>query len=298
VASRLFDLYMPVFWVAVVVFVLVEAAIIYVLVRFRRRPEQTELPPQTHGNTRLELAWTIAPAIILGIVAIPTVDTLVDLSRTPDNALQVKAIAHQWWWEFQYEDGQVITGGEMHIPVGRPVEVTVESGDVIHNFWVPNLAGKIYAIPNHTNKMWLNAREPGTYYGQCAEFCGISHAWMKFAAKAESQEDFERWLASERGRTPPTGLAAQGEQTFLGLACIGCHAVAGTTAQGRTGPNLTNFGNRDRFAGWYLENNDENLRRWLKNPQAVKPGAKMPNLNLSDEQVDQLVAYLNSLTYK
>lgn len=296
VSEKLFDLIRPIFYIAAVVFVLVEGAILFIIFRYRRKPDQDprDLPPQIHGNNRLELTWTILPALVLAGISIPTVQTIVDLSERPENSLEVIATAHQWWWEFEYPELGVTTAGEMHIPVDRPIYVTVRSEDVIHNFWVPRLAGKIYAIPNHDNHMWLDAKDPGVYFAQCAEFCGTSHARMKFAARAVSQAEFDEFVAFNKRTPAPTGAALVGQQTYQGLACIGCHAITGIS-EGQTGPNLTNFATREKFAGWYEDNNTENLRDWLRNPSGVKPGALMPNLNLTDQQIEELIAYMQSL---
>jgi cytochrome c oxidase subunit 2 len=268
------------------------------------------LPVQTHGNTRLEIAWTIAPAALLAVLTIPTIAKIVDLSRTPANALVVDVIAHQWWFEFRYRgpNGQeIITANELRIPVGRPIQARITSTDVIHSFWVPNLAGKQDAVPNHTNELNFSAKAPGLYQGQCAEFCGSSHALMRFIVIAEPQATFDQWLADQARPAPnfTTGSAARGQQVFMGNACIGCHAIAGTAAQGRTGPDLTHFGSRVTIAANRLSKDDpENLVNWIKHPQKYKPGAKMPNwgegtpgegVKLSDEDIRALADYLQAL---
>jgi cytochrome c oxidase subunit 2 len=302
ISEKITNLYGIVFAIAVVVFILVEGALVFVLIRYRRRRGQEgQLPTQLHGNTPLEISWTIIPTLILAVLAIPTISTIRELDAAPADALQIHVIGHQWWWEFRYPDSGVVTADELHIPVGRPVKVTLNSADVIHSFWVPNLAGKTDVVPNHNNTMWFEAKEPRTYSGQCAEFCALSHAKMKFTVVAESQSDFDAWLRAESApAATPTGLAAQGQQTFFGLPCIGCHTINGPTvnglqAIGTVGPNLTHFAARERFAGAWLENTPANLRLWLQNPPAIKPGSKMPNYNLTDEQITQLIAYLESL---
>lgn len=299
VAERLMDLLNPLLIVAGFVLVGVTLAVTYVLIRYRRKRGQDprDLPPQWHGNNKLELGWTIIPVVVLAIIAFPTVDSIVDLSEEQPDALQLRVVAHQWWWEFEYPDLGAKTGGEVVIPTNQRIQVSLESNDVIHSFWIPRLAGKLDVIPGHVNKMWFDAREEGVYWGQCVEFCGTVHALMKFGVRAVSPEDFDQWVRENQAPPRPTdALARQGEQTFMGLACIGCHAINGsTTAVGVTGPNLTGFGDRERFAGWYFENNEENLRRWLANPADLKQHVKMPNLGLNDEQITQLIAYLQSL---
>jgi cytochrome c oxidase subunit 2 len=303
VSEKITELFWIVFAIAVVVFVLVEGALVFALIRYRHRRDRAgQLPTQLHGSTPLEITWTIIPTVILAALAIPTISTIRELDAAPEDALEVRVIGHQWWWEFQYPESGVVTADELHIPVGRPVKVTLNSADVIHSFWVPKLAGKTDVVPNHNNTMWFQAKEAGVYSGQCAEFCALSHAKMKFSVVAESQADFDAWLRAEAAPapTPTTELARQGEQAFFGLPCIGCHTIKGPTvnglqALGTTGPNLTHFALRDRFAGSWLENNPENLRLWLQNPPAIKPGSLMPNYNLTDEQITQLIAYLESL---
>ena len=301
VAEAITDLFVPVYWIAVAVFVLVEGALVYALLRYRRRPGQEGLPSQSHGSTPLEITWTIIPAVLLAGIAVPTVDRIRYLSDTPPDPLEVTVTAQQWWWGFEYPGADVVTADEMYIPVGRPVKVTLQSADVIHSFWVPQLAGKTDVIPSRNpkqklNQMWFNAREPGRYSGQCAEFCALSHAKMKLAVVAVPPAEFDAWLQQQRQpAATPTGLALQGQQTFLGLPCIACHTIRGTAAQGKVGPDLTHFASRERFAGSWLPNNEENLRSWLADPPAIKPGSKMPSYNLSDEQLTQLVAYLQSL---
>ncbi|MGH2350349.1 MAG: cytochrome c oxidase subunit II, partial [Chloroflexota bacterium] len=211
-------------------------------------------------------------------------------------------IGHQWWWEFQYPELGVTTANELHIPVGVPINLELESADVIHSFWVPHLAGKTDAIPGRVNRLWFLADEPGTYNGQCAEFCGIEHALMRMLVIAESQSEFDAWVRNERSipafaatPTAQDSLVTRGAQLFANGVCITCHTIRGTAAQGKVGPELTHVGSRQTIAANTLPNTPEGLERWLRNPQAVKPGNLMPNLNLSDEDIDALVAYLQSL---
>lgn len=304
VSKRINDLFFPVFWVAVAIFVVVEGLLLFAVLRFRQRPGREALPQQVHGNTRLEVGWTILPSLILAVIAIPTISTIVDLSRKPDNPLEVRVIAHQWWWEFQYRDPsapnkQVYVANEMHIPVGRKIYATVESVDVIHSFWIPNLAGKMDAIPGKQNHIWFSAKQPGVYQGQCAEFCGDSHALMRFVVIAQPESEFNQWLQgqAQQARTPTGGSAARGFEVFMGNACIACHAIEGTNAQGRIAPNLTHFGSRLTLGANRLENTPENVVRWIKNPQAVKPGAKMPAWQgvLSEDDIKAIADYLESL---
>jgi cytochrome c oxidase subunit 2 len=295
VSRQLNHLFIPVFWIAVVVFVLVGGLVTVCIVRFRARSDD-EAPRQIHGNTRLELTWTIMPALLLGIIAIPTVKMVFDVNRYPKNAMTVEVTGHRWWWQFDYQGMNVHTANELHIPVHQKVVINLASVDVIHNFWVPELAGKIYAIPGRHNRLLLEADQPNTYYGQCAEFCGTSHANMRLKVIAQSSADFATWTAQqEQGPvTTTTAEAANGQQVFTQVGCSGCHTIRGLSS-GVVGPDLTHFKSRDTFAGSIFANNDNNLRLWLTNPPAEKPGSVMPNLNLTQDQISKLVAYLDTL---
>ncbi|HEY2954249.1 MAG TPA: cytochrome c oxidase subunit II [Candidatus Eisenbacteria bacterium] len=285
-----------VFWVAII-FVLVQGALIYAVVRFRARPGAPD-PKPVHGNTTLEIAWTIAPAVILALVAVPTVLTIFHTQgKPPANALTVKVIGHQWWWEFQYPEYGVTTGSEMHVPLGRAVGVDIESADVAHSFWLPAMAGKRDALPNHTNHLWFTAESTGVFPGQCAELCGISHANMRMKLVVTTKEEFERWVAVQKSAPaePEAGsLAATGKETFAQSACIGCHTIQGVSA-GIIGPDLTHFGSRTTIAGAMFPNDTEHLAKWITEPDKRKPGTLMLNLGLAPEQVTALVAYLQSL---
>ena len=316
-AREVKTLFERVFWFgAVPVFVLVEGGIVLILIKYRHRKGRDRMPPQIHGNTRLEIGWTILPAVILAVVMVPTIATIWDLARQPpDDALHVTVIGQQWWWKFEYTDddmqtaaetsGPITTANELVIPTDRVVYLTVLSGvggindaAVIHSFWVPELAGAQDAIPNHENHILLQADEPGTYEGQCKEFCGLSHALMKFHVRAVSPADFDAWSAGQKedAVTPTAGLAATGLDAFMNGACINCHAVQGTAAQGLAGPNLTHFHSRECFAGCLLQTDSaDDISRWLRDPPAVKPGSYMPNYHLSESDIEALTAYLQTL---
>jgi cytochrome c oxidase subunit 2 len=306
--SRTIDnLFEPVFWIATGVFVLVEGLLVFALIRFRQRGGEARAVKQIHGNTRLEIIWTILPAVLLAGIAVPTIATIVDLSRRPSgDVLDVTVVGKQWWWQIEYPtfDPGVVTANEVHIPVNRPVYLTLESEDVIHSFWVPSLAGKQDLVPGSETHLTIQADEPGVYLGQCAEYCGLSHANMRIRVVAQTQPQFDSWVAEQQQVAPEPGsdLAAQGRDLFLneqflgGQGCFSCHAVQGTDAAAQVGPNLSHFASRQTFAGALLENNDENLRRWLENPPEIKPGSLMPDYNLTPEEIDALVAYLRSLT--
>jgi cytochrome c oxidase subunit II len=330
-AEKLKDLFVPVFWVAVFVFVVVEGAIIWIAIRYRHRKGRDRIPAQIHGNTRLEIGWTIAPALILAGVMVPTVASIWDLARpAPDDALHVTVRGLQWWWDFKYTDedmrtnygdrAKIRTADVLVIPEDRVVSLSLEGagGDivkpdpedsdyvVIHSFWIPELAGKQDVVPGRTNRILLQADHPGTYEGQCAEFCGLQHGRMIARVRALSAEDWEAWVVSQKRSavTPSDPLAREGMNLFLGPlsegrgSCVECHAVGGTTAAGLAGPELTHFADptHECFAGCIWETTDrEALEAWLRNPDAVKLGSKMPNYHLTEQEIDALVAYLYSL---
>lgn len=319
VAQRQEDLLWVVIVGALIVLFAVQGALIYTIIRFRRKPEHgNAIPEQTHGNTRLEIAWTAAPIIVLAVIAVPTVMTLVDLAEEPPaDALHIRAVGHQWWWEFQYPEQDLTASNELHIPVGRPVSITLESADVIHSFWIPKIAGKVDMVPNHTNTLptfTVPAGYEGTYLGQCAELCGTAHALMRFRVIAQSPADFEGWVAAQQA--PPVesteALAQSGMEVFRGAgACTLCHIVDGTnleleetTPRVRKGPNLTHYASRTTLAAGMLDNTPHNLALWLQDPDELKPDNLMsaeapvyltPALALDDGQIDALVAYLQSL---
>ena len=243
------------FWV-VVIFVIVQGLLVYAVVRFRARPGAPE-PKHIHGNTMLEIAWTIAPAFILAAVAVPTVLTIYKTqAKPPDDALVVKAIGHQWWWEFQYPAEGVTTGSEMHIPVGRTVSVEIESADVLHSFWFPAMGGKRDAVPTRTNRIFFTADSVGTYMGQCAELCGLQHANMHMKLFVTQPAEFDAWVASQKAPPvePDSGtIAFEGKQIFTESASVACHTLEGVTA-GTIGPNLTHVASRGMIAGETFQN--------------------------------------------
>jgi cytochrome c oxidase subunit 2 len=293
------------FWfilvVSTVVFVAVVSALLYSIIRFRARPGAPE-PVQLHGNTKLEIAWTVAPSVVLLIVLVITITTMFGLQQPASaKTITVNAVGHQWWWEFQYPDSRIVTADEMWIPTGTVVHVNLISDNVIHSFWVPQLSGKTDVIPGHDNTMWLQADRSGWYRGECAEFCGTQHAHMDFLVHAVSASDYQAWVSQQQAvaAQPTDPKAIAGQQLFTTSACVGCHAINGVTkgsGAGLIGPNLTHFGGRQWIAGGVVDNTPANLAAWIRDAQAVKPGSDMPAFpNLSQSQVDELVAYLESL---
>jgi cytochrome c oxidase subunit 2 len=298
------DLFTTIFWWAVVVFVLVEAMLLFTVLKFRERPGSPE-PKDIHGHTAMEIAWTLAPAVILIFVAVPTIKTIFKVDGSaPANALQVKVIGHQWWWEYQYPDLGVTTANELHLPQGKTAAIAITSADVIHSFWPPRQGGKRDAIPGKINRIAFTPDSTGIYLGQCAEFCGASHAHMGLRVVVEDSATFAQWVAQQK-EVPPasdklTGLVKDGAEAFKKIrdpadhSCIACHTVQGV-AMGIKGPNLTHVGSRTTIAAGTLPMSTEGITRWLKDPPGVKPGSLMPNIGLTDQEITALAAYLQSL---
>jgi cytochrome c oxidase subunit 2 len=309
------DLFFLAFWIAVVIFVLVEGLIVFAAIRYRAR-RRDEAPMQIHGNTRLEIVWTIIPALLLLFIGVPTIRGIFTLAARPrGDVLTVRVVAHQWWWEFQYPEQRIVTANELHIPVDRPVFLQLEVSEtpggqeqfgippaapVIHSFWVPKISGKQDMIPGRVNALTIEADEPGTYFGQCAEFCGISHANMRLRVIAQVAGEFDAWVSAQQAEaTAPTpgSDAVEGAelfQQFPGGSCLACHGIDPSQG-GSVGPNLAHFGSRTTFAAGLFPNDARLLEKWLRNPAAMKPGSKMPNYNLSNDHIEALVAYLQGL---
>jgi cytochrome c oxidase subunit II len=313
------DLIRWVFLLALVVFVFVQGLIVYSVVKFRRKPDDDgSLPVQVHGNTRLEIVWTVIPAVILALIAVPTVQGIFSQMEEPDDGLVVEVIGHRWWFEYYYPDFDIYTANELVIPTDTPVRLEMTAADnqrspdrgVVHSFWIPRLAGKQDLVPGQTTFLNLQADEPGRYLGQCAEYCGLSHVNMRARAVAVEQADFDTWVEEQQApaEVPTDGLEAEGAALFADLgdgrqACIACHQVytEGDTRGPGQGPDLTHLFSREEFAGAIVDLDEENLRAWLADPDAIKPmqyesnGIGMPNLDLSEDELDALVAYLMTL---
>ncbi len=297
-AAEVDGLFRGIFWWAVVVFVVVETLLLVALVRFRRRAGAAE-PQQTHGHTALEIGWTIAPALILVFIAVPTIRSIFRTSGTaPEGALRIEVIGHQWWWEFRYPDLGITTANELHVPVGTPVALEMTTADVIHSFWAPRLGGKRDVIAGRINRISFTADSAGTFLGQCAEFCGESHANMRLRVEAEPPGAFAAWVARQAGGPAPLdsgSLAWRGRQVFARSACIGCHVMEDVpVARSAIGPNLSHVGSRTTIASGLFPNDAEHLRRWVANAPAMKPGSLMPPMILSEPDLDAIVAYLQS----
>lgn len=294
--KSLLDIYSTIFWIDTFLFILVQGLLIYIVLRFRARGNETSLPEQVHGNTQMEIGWTIAPVLVLLVIAIPTVSFIFESqAQAEPDALVVNVTGKQWWFKMEYPGYGFETANELHVPSGKQVDLRLQSDNVIHSFWAPQVFAKRDMMPGRVNHITFKADTEGTFLGQCAEYCQDSHALMKFRVVVDSPEEFEAWTARQKTPVAEADANSAGFQAFQTATCSVCHAVAGTSAQGNLGPNLTHVGSRTHVAAGVLENNEANLRLWLKNPDAIKPGSKMPNLNLSDEQITALVAYLQSL---
>jgi cytochrome c oxidase subunit 2 len=307
-AASIRDLFYLVLGITGAIFVLVEGALIYSAVRFRQRKAPTEREPaQVYGSQPLEVAWTVAPLLIVFVLFLVVVRSVVEAQEGNDDSavLHVQVIGHQWWWEFVYPDdanaqATFRTANELHVPAtadGQPVRIEVEllSADVIHSFWVPRLAGKTDLIPGRTNRMWFTSEQPAIYFGQCAEFCGMQHANMKLRVVAESEHDFRQWQENERKSAVDDVAVAGGRERFLALACVNCHTIRGTPARGTVGPDLTHLMSRRTIAAGAAENDRDRLRAWIAEPDSIKPGSEMPNMHLAREDVELVAGYLETL---
>jgi len=284
------------------VFMLVAVLVFYCAYRFRAREGDTREPAQIEGHTRLEIGWTIAPVLILTGLLFLTVRAMAASDPPVDRDPDLTIIGHQWWWEVRYPSGAV-TANEIHIPTGKALVFRLESADVVHDFWVPELGRKMDATPGRPTSIWLQADQPGTYVGTCAEYCGMQHAWMRILVVAEEPAKFADWERHELlAASAPSATAAsetRGAAVFGSMACINCHAIKGTAGPSpetaRFAPDLTHLAERVTLGAGVLANTPADLARWLKNPQAIKTGCHMPDAQLTDAQVADLVAYFETL---
>ncbi len=290
------DLFYVVLVICGVILAIVTGLVAYSLVRSRARAGAGE-PRQVFGNRRLEILWTVVPFLVLVLIFALTVRAM-RVSDAPETGPpDLVVIGHQWWWEVRYAKPGLVTANEIHIPVKKRLSVRLESADVIHDFWAPELARKMDMIPGLTNHIWLEADKPGTYLGACAEYCGAEHAWMRFQVIAQPPAEFDAWAAQQAQPAPAaaSGPEERGRELFLQKTCVNCHSIRGVSARANEGPDLTHLASRRTLGAGVLQNTPADLPRWLKDPQAIKPGCKMPNLNLTDAQVSDLVSYFESL---
>ncbi|HUK63799.1 MAG TPA: c-type cytochrome, partial [Dongiaceae bacterium] len=246
--------------------------------------------------------WTVVPLLIVIVLFLVTARYIWGIERRPaaPGSLELTVVGHQWWWEIRYPKLGIVTANELHVPVTDPAApaptfITLESVDVIHSFWVPQLSGKMDVIPNKTNRVWIEPLAAGTYVGQCAEYCGLEHALMLLTVVVEPREQFERWVADQQAAARDEPAGRRGRELFASLACINCHTVRGTPANGLFGPDLTHLMSRRTIGAGAAANTPKDLRAWVDDPSALKPGALMPAMKLSADEVDQLTAYLVTL---
>jgi cytochrome c oxidase subunit 2 len=284
------------------IFAVVGGLLAYSIVRFRRRRDDDgREPPQVYGSNPIELAWTLVPVLIVFVLFLATTRTIVAVERgAPPPALTVTVTGYQWWWEFRYEEMGVTTANELHVPVSnrdeaRATLLKLRSADVVHSFWVPRLAGKTDVIPNRENTMWIEPFETGTYLGQCAEFCGTQHANMLLRVVVHSPEDFEQWVREQRQPPVDDPRVQGGRDLFLSTACINCHTVGQTVATGTFGPDLSHLMSRETLGAGVAPNDRAHLRTWVRDPQLLKPGCLMPDMQLTEAHVDSIVDYLVTL---
>lgn len=303
-AHEIFRLSMFVLIVTAAIFVTVCGLLIYVVIRYRQRPEDDgHEPPQIYGSNQIELAWTVIPVLIVIVLFLASVRVIYSVQHAPKpkQAVDVTVIGHRYWWEYRYPGLGVVTANELHVPVSNdpshpmPTFLKLVSADVDHSFWVPRLAGKTDLMAGQVNEMWIQPDAAGLYLGQCAQYCGTQHANMLIRVYAESPADFRKWIASEQKSAVEDPSVSGGRAVFEHNACINCHAVKGTVADGRFGPDLTHLMSRDTIAAGVLPNTRENLEKWIKDPDAYKPGCLMPAMKLSDSDIDKITSYLVTL---
>jgi cytochrome c oxidase subunit II len=302
-ADAIYHLSLFVLAICLAIFLVVFGLLVYALAKFRQRPgDDGREPAQIYGSNQVELAWTVIPVLIVVVLFLATARVIhaVEDARFPPGTTEITAIGHQFWWEFQYPQQGFVSANELHVPVSdprnpNPTHITLLSADTDHSFWVPKLAGKTDLIPNRTNSMWIDPHETGVYVGQCAQYCGTQHAKMLLRVIVESREDFDRWGAGQQRPVQNVDAAARGRAVFESTACVNCHTVAGTSANGKFGPDLTHLMSRETIAAGAAVNNRENLRLWVKDPDAIKPGSLMPAMQLDEKDLDALIDYLQNL---
>jgi cytochrome c oxidase subunit 2 len=302
-ANSIFHLSMFVLAITAIIFVVVFTLLVYAVVKFRGTAAHADREPaQVYGSTQIEMAWTIIPILIVVVLFIATARVIhaVQDAPMPTGATEVTAIGHQFWWEFRYPKLGIVTANELHIPVSdpahpKPTFLKLLSADTDHSFWIPQLAGKTDLIPNRINNMWMEPFRAGIFLGQCAQYCGTQHAKMLLRVSVDSAEDFDAWVRAQRQPAIQEEKAIAGRRVFETTACINCHAINGTAAKGSFGPDLTHLMSRVTIASGAAENTKENLRLWIQNPDAIKPGSLMPAMKVSDEDLDALVRYMETL---
>lgn len=302
-AHFIFGLSMFVLAITAAIFLAAGGVLAYVLIRYRQRAsDPNREPAQIYGSNQIELSWTVIPVLIVVVLFLTTARVIfnTEYASKPASALDVVVIGHQFWWEFRYPKLGIVTANELHVPVSDPRRPTptyleMSSADTDHSFWVPQLAGKTDVIPNRVNVMWVDPESPGLYLGQCAQYCGVEHAKMLIRVYGQSQADFNAWVVQQQQPANQDVASAEGRSVFLHNACINCHTIAGTIAAGRLGPDLTHLASRDTIASGAMPNTPDNLRKWIDNPDQMKPGCLMPAMHLNDHDLTAVTAYLTTL---
>ena len=285
------------------IFAVVFSLLAYSVRKFRQRDgDDGREPAQVYGSNQVELAWTVIPILIVLVLFLATARVIHSIQDAPKpvGAIEVIAIGHQFWWEFRYPALGILTANELHVPVSNPANstptfLTLLSADTDHSFWVPQLAGKTDLIPNRSNHTWIDPHETGVYLGQCAQYCGTQHAKMLLRVYVDSPEQFDEWVREQKRSWVSNDAVAEGRRIFETTACVNCHAVAGTVANGRFGPDLTHMMSRDTIASGAAPNTRENLRAWIQQPDSIKPGSLMPAMQLNEKELEALTDYLETL---
>ncbi|HUA00306.1 MAG TPA: cytochrome c oxidase subunit II [Candidatus Aquilonibacter sp.] len=285
------------------IFVVVFSLLAYAVIKFRQRKGDDAVePPQVYGSNQMELAWTVLPVLIVVVLFLSTAQVIhrVQDAERPGDAIQVTVTAHQFWWEYNYPQYGFVASNELHVPLSDPAHPTptflnLLSADVDHSFWVPRLAGKTDLIPNHPNSMWIDPQETGLFLGQCAQYCGTQHAKMLLRVYVESRPDFDAWVHNQQQPAVSDPSVAAGRALFQAKLCFVCHTIRGTIAMGKVGPDLTHLMSRDTIGSGSVTNTPENLRMWIRDPGTFKPGSLMPAQTLTDDELNQIAAYLSTL---
>jgi len=295
-ALPIYHLWMVAIAICGLIFLLVTGLIVYSLMKYRWREGEPD-PEQVPGQHTVEMIWTAIPFGIVILLFVLTVKTMGVSDPAPAPKPDLIVIGHQWWWEARYPGTGVVAANEIHIPTGVELSVELDSADVLHEFWVARLARKMTTVPGHPNHIWIEADEPGTYLGSCSEFCGTEHAWMRFIVVAQPKAEFEAWEKAQllASTEPAAADAQQGEQIFMQMSCVNCHNIAGTPAHAHVGPDLTHLASRRQIGAGLMYNTPADLKLWLRNPQAAKPGVEMPNFEFTEDQLTALTDYLETL---
>src|SRR6266849_3305070 len=302
-AESIYHLSRFVLAITALIFLVVATLLTYAVVKFRNKAGAAQREPaQVYGSTQIELAWTVIPILIVVVLFLATARVIHAIQDAPKPAgrVEVTAIGQQFWWEFRYPGLGIVTANELHVPVSDPAHPTptflkLLSADTDHSFWIPQLAGKTDLLPNPVNETWLDPYDSGLFLGQCAQYCGTQHAKMLLRVYVDSPEDFKVWVHGQQQPANEDEKEAAGRRVFERTACLNCHAINGTNGTGRFGPDLTHLMSRRTIASGAAENNSQNLRLWIQNPDSIKPGSLMPAMKLSDAELDALVRYLETL---